>query len=57
MKNAYIYDTARTAFGSHGSILSSIRPDDMLAHLIQTLVQRNDFDLSFYNDIIVGNTN
>lgn len=38
MKNAYIYDTERTALGHHGSILSSIRPDNMLVHLIKTLV-------------------
>jgi acetyl-CoA C-acetyltransferase len=29
----------------------------MLAHLIKTLVQRNDFDLSLYEDVIAGNTN
>ncbi|MFT5636057.1 MAG: acetyl-CoA C-acetyltransferase, partial [Cognaticolwellia sp.] len=57
MKDAYIYDAARTAFGRHGGILSSVRPDDMLAHLIKTLVQRNDFDLSLYEDVIAGSTN
>ncbi|MFQ3237525.1 MAG: acetyl-CoA C-acetyltransferase, partial [Paraglaciecola sp.] len=30
MQDAYIYDAARTAFGRHGGILSSVRPDDML---------------------------
>jgi len=57
MKDAYIYDVARTAFGRHGGVLSSVRPDDMLAHLIKTLVQRNDFDLSLYEDVIAGSTN
>jgi len=57
MQNAYIYDAARTAFGRHGGVLSSVRPDDMLAHLIKTLVQRNNFDLSLYEDVIAGNTN
>jgi acetyl-CoA C-acetyltransferase len=57
MQDAYIYDAARTAFGRHGGVLSSVRPDDMLAHLIKTLVQRNDFDLSLYEDVIAGNTN
>jgi acetyl-CoA C-acetyltransferase len=57
MKNAYIYDAARTAFGRHGGVLSSLRPDNILAHLIKTLVQRNNFDLSLYEDVIAGNTN
>lgn len=57
MQDAYIYDAARTAFGRHAGVLSSVRPDDMLAHLIKTLVQRNDFDLALYEDVIAGNTN
>lgn len=57
MQDAYIYDAARTAFGRHSGVLSSVRPDDMLAHLIKTLVQRNNFDLSLYEDVIAGNTN
>ena len=57
MQDAFIYDAARTAFGRHGGVLSSVRPDDMLAQLIKTLVQRNNFDLSLYEDVIAGNTN
>jgi acetyl-CoA C-acetyltransferase len=57
MQDAFIYDAARTAFGRHAGILSSVRPDDLLAHLIKTLVQRNNFDLSLYEDVIAGNTN
>lgn len=57
MQDAYIYDAARTAFGRHAGVLSSVRPDDMLAHLLKTLVQRNDFDLALYEDVIAGNTN
>ena len=57
MQQAFIYDAARTAFGRHGGALSSVRPDDLLAHLIKSLVQRNQFDLSLYEDVIAGNTN
>jgi acetyl-CoA C-acetyltransferase len=57
MQDAYIYDAARTAFGRHGGALSSVRPGVRLAHLIKTLVQRNNFDLSLYEDVIAGNTN
>lgn len=57
MKNAYIYDGGRTAFGRHGGALSSLRPDDMLAHVIKTLISRNNFDLNDYEDVIAGCTN
>ena len=54
---AYIYDTARSAFGTLGGSLSSVRPDDLLAYVIRELVGRNDFDLTKYEDVIAGNTN
>jgi len=54
---AYIYDTARSAFGTLGGGLSSVRPDDLLAHVIRELVNRNGFDLNEYEDVIAGNTN
>lgn len=54
---AYIYDSARSAFGTLGGGLSSVRPDDLLAYVIRELVGRNDFDLNEYEDVIAGNTN
>lgn len=57
MSNAYIYDVGRTAFGRHGGALSPLRPDDMLAHVIATLVQRTGFDPVLYEDVIAGCSN
>jgi acetyl-CoA C-acetyltransferase len=57
MQEAYLYDGGRTAFGRQGGILSSLRPDDMLAHVIKTLVDRNGFDANDYEDVIAGCTN
>ena len=54
MSIAYIYDAGRTAFGRYGGVLSTTRPDDLLGHVIKTIVQRNDFDLNRYEDIIAG---
>ena len=54
---AYIYDGGRTAFGRHGGALSSVRPDDLLAHVISTLVNRNQFDSLSFEDVIAGSTN
>ncbi len=57
MSDAYIYDGGRTAFGRYGGALAPIRPDDLLAHVLKTLVERNDFDVNVYEDVIAGNTN
>ncbi|GAB3095609.1 3-oxoadipyl-CoA thiolase [Aestuariicella hydrocarbonica] len=57
MSEAYIYDGGRTAFGRHGGALSSVRPDNLLAHVIRSLVERNNFELGQYEDVIAGNTN
>ncbi len=55
--DAFIYDGGRTAFGRHAGALSPVRPDDLLAHTIQSVVERNAFDADAYEDVIMGNTN
>ena len=57
MTEAYIYDGVRTAFGRYGGCLSPVRPDDLLAHVIKTLVQRNPFEPLSYEDVIAGCAN
>jgi len=54
---AFIYDGGRTAFGRHGGALAPVRPDDLLAHVIKTVVGRNAFAPEAYEDVIMGNTN
>ncbi|MCB1648908.1 MAG: 3-oxoadipyl-CoA thiolase [Pseudomonadales bacterium] len=53
----YLYDGGRSAFGRQGGVLASVRPDDLLAHVIRTLVGRNGFPPEAYEDVIIGNTN
>ncbi|MDO8331156.1 MAG: 3-oxoadipyl-CoA thiolase, partial [Fluviicoccus sp.] len=55
--DAYIYDGGRSAFGRHGGALASLRPDDLLAHIIKSVVGRNPFAGADYEDVIMGNTN
>ena len=55
--DAFIYDGGRSAFGRHGGKLSSIRPDDLLAHVVKAVVSRNAFAAEAYEDVIMGNTN
>ena len=54
---AFIYDGGRSAFGRHAGALSPVRPDNLLAHIIKTVVERNPFAASAYEDVIIGNTN
>ncbi|MDK8462195.1 3-oxoadipyl-CoA thiolase [Marinobacter sp. SS13-12] len=55
--SAFIYDGLRTPFGRHAGALAKVRPDDLLASVIQTLVERNAFPPELYEDVIAGCTN
>jgi 3-oxoadipyl-CoA thiolase len=58
MKPAYIIDVVRTPIGRYGGKLSSIRPDDLLAHVIIALMARNpDVDPGAIEDLIAGAAN
>lgn len=58
MKKVYIVDAIRTPIGKYGGALSSIRPDDLLAHVIRTLIQRNpSIDVNAIEDVIAGDAN
>src|SRR5260370_35332445 len=57
MSNAYIYDGLRTPFGRHAGALAPIRPDDLLAGVIKTLVARNPFKPEAYEDSVMGCAN
>ncbi len=58
MKNAYIIDGCRTAFGKFRGTLSSTRTDDLLAHVLKVLTERNkNIPLDAYEDVIIGCAN
>ena len=58
MKPCYIVDAVRTPIGKYGGKLSNIRPDDLLAHVIKSLVKRNaSIDLNAIEDVIAGAAN
>lgn len=57
MKPVYIVDAVRTPIGKYGGILSGIRPDDLLAHVIRTVIQRNPLDIHAIEDVIAGDAN
>jgi len=57
LNDAFIYSGGRSAFGRHGGGLSSIRPDDLLAHVITSVVRNSGFTPDAFEDVVMGNTN
>ncbi|SMG16835.1 acetyl-CoA C-acetyltransferase [Marivirga sericea] len=58
IKTAYIVDIARTPVGKFGGTLSSIRPDDLAAHIIKSIVERQpNFDKTLLEDVMFGAAN
>ena len=57
MNDCYIIDAIRTPIGKYGGRLSSIRPDDLLAHVITALLNRNPVDVREIEDVIAGDAN
>ncbi|PSK89357.1 acetyl-CoA C-acyltransferase [Taibaiella chishuiensis] len=56
--SVYIIDAVRTPIGKYGGTLSTVRPDDMLAHVIKALVARNpSVDVNAIEDVIAGAAN
>jgi acetyl-CoA C-acetyltransferase len=54
MPEAYIVDAARTPVGKKGGGLSQEHPADLGAHVIRTLVDRNDLDPLAVDDVFFG---
>ena len=52
-----IVDAVRTPVGRHGGALSSVRPDDLLAHAISALLERTGVPHDRIEDVIAGCTN
>ena len=58
MEKVYIVDAVRTPVGKYGGALSTIRPDDLLAHVVKELIKRNPtVDVQSIEDIIAGDAN
>ncbi|HUX85028.1 MAG TPA: hypothetical protein VMV20_07325, partial [Chitinophagaceae bacterium] len=58
MAQAFLVDAVRTPIGRYGGVLSTIRPDDLLAQVIRELIRRNPgLDPSAVEDVIAGDAN
>ena len=58
MNPVYIIDCIRTPVGRYGGALATVRPDDLLAHVIKVLVHRNaSIDVNAIEEVIAGAAN
>src|SRR6187549_1401495 len=58
MADAYIIDGIRTPIGSFGGSLATVRADDLAAHVIAKLVERNpQIPVESITDVILGCAN
>jgi 3-oxoadipyl-CoA thiolase len=57
LEEAVIIDSIRTPIGKYGGILSSVRPDDLAALVIRSLVERSNIDPERIEDVIFGDGN
>jgi 3-oxoadipyl-CoA thiolase len=58
MQHVYVVDAVRTPIGKYGGMLSTIRPDDLLAMVIKALLARNpSVDPAAIEDVIAGAAN
>ncbi|RJP53961.1 MAG: acetyl-CoA C-acetyltransferase [Anaerolineaceae bacterium] len=57
MTEVVIVDAIRTPVGALGGVLSSVRPDDMAAHVIKTILERNPIDPALIEEVFMGCAN
>ncbi len=57
MPEAVIIDAVRTPIGSLGGVLAGIRPDDLAAHILKSLVERTKINPGLVEEIYLGCAN
>ncbi|MGH2832452.1 MAG: thiolase family protein [Solirubrobacteraceae bacterium] len=57
MFEAFIIDALRTPIGRYAGALGAVRPDDLAAHVIERVVERNAIDTESIDEVIFGNAN
>ena len=56
-RKAAVICALRTPIGRYGGTLSSIRPDDMAAHVIRAAVEQSGIDPTLIDDVYMGAAN
>ena len=57
MSETVIIDAIRTPIGALGGTLASVRPDDLAALVIKSLIERNKLDASLIEEVYFGCAN
>ena len=58
MTEAYLVDGVRTPIGRYGGGLADVRPDDLAAHVLRSLVERHpSVDWTALDDVVLGCAN
>ncbi|MEA2123384.1 MAG: hypothetical protein QOI80_166, partial [Solirubrobacteraceae bacterium] len=56
-RSAVIVDAVRTPIGRYAGVLSTVRPDDLAARVVEAVVERNDLPRDAIDDVVLGATN
>jgi acetyl-CoA acyltransferase len=57
MPEAWIVEAVRSPIGKHGGALASVRPDDLLAHVLSALMERSGVPKEEVEDVYAGCAN
>jgi 3-oxoadipyl-CoA thiolase len=57
MPEALVIDAVRTPVGRYGGVLAGARPDDLAAHVVRSVVHRNELDPAEIADVFMGAAN
>jgi acetyl-CoA acetyltransferase family protein len=57
MVTSYLIDAVRTPFGRYGGALAGVRPDDLAAHVLCTIAERNGLDPATVDEVYLGAAN
>ncbi|WP_298873385.1 thiolase family protein [uncultured Microbacterium sp.] len=57
MPASFVYDAVRTPFARHGKAFADVRPDDLAATVMASVVDRTGIDPARIEDVIFGDAN
>ncbi|MDF2046403.1 thiolase family protein [Microbacterium sp. Kw_RZR3] len=57
MTASFVYDAVRTPFARHGKAFADVRPDDLAATVMASVVERTGIDPARIEDVIFGDAN
>lgn len=57
MPASFVYDAVRTPFARHGRAFADVRPDDLAATVMASVVERTGIDPARIEDVIFGDAN